>query len=67
MSRFPQRSRGGKRSLMDIWIRKILGKDNSTRRKEAAPFMGELPGLKQRQQEENQQEMNRKDSVGEPL
>ena len=52
---------------MDIWIRKILGKDNSTRRKEAAPFMGELPGLKQRQQEENQQEMNRKDSVGEPL
>ena len=29
--------------------------------------MGELPGLKQRQQEENQQEMNRKDSVGEPL
>lgn len=45
LSRFPQRSRGGKRSLMDIWVRRIPGKENSTLREEAAPFMGELQGL----------------------
>lgn len=46
LSRFPQTPTEGKRSLMDICVRRILGKENnSTVREEVAPFMGELQGL----------------------
>ena len=53
LSRFPQTHAGGRRSPMNIWVRSIQGRENNTLREEAAPFMEELQGLLQSEQEEN--------------
>ena len=56
-----QLNNNNKRSLVNIWVRRILGQENNILREKADSSMGELQGLQQNKQEENQWGMNRKD------